>query len=419
MAITIATWDNNKLTLISQEKKSDTPVIFSPSQKNSASISTAEKIALAIDEGVMIRRSHIKPFDSRRQLKKILPSFLTDKLFKTNANTPQHSLFVSDSLEKNKFNSFTLLDTYCTDILEKTSLQVGPVTRLIPQITGLSYYIPKNERGIVVWKNGENTSVAYFNKTHQLIDFRKLSNIRWQKEATLTLSTWLSLVPGTAIYTLGNPVIPQNFKTLAKEVELPKKINTSLAASYGLSQIGISDQFSFPVLDPMLAKRLTGFSSWGWKIIGVAGLATVIAVSTSGYNYWKTKKQYAAYEKAVESIFNESLPGVPMIDAPLQMTRRANELALAMGGGMVNKTPLSLELVALQEQLNASELNISLDELLMTDKNLTMRGLSGALSDVDEIQNILKEVFPHSTVKLINAQMGNNGRVEFQVEVNR
>lgn len=380
-----------------------------------------KRAVLALPGELFARRFHVRPFESKRALGKILPSSLENMLFAGQESC--QNVHLTRSVEAHKFTSYSVDSDVLADYVNKSSDMISPILNAVPLPMGLSFYAKDDVATVVITPCDAGVMMACMNAEKTMVDFRVLSEKKWKSQAHLTLQTWLNFMDDAVILLSdlikAPALLPKGIKERIEPLQVPNGIAPDQLAMYGLLQMSESKldaPLSLPVKDKSTRVSLNNIFTKLNKALWVGVAAMLVAGVHWGYGSYNYNQEAFKIGVGIERAFDEALPNSPLIDAPLQMTRRVNELALLAGNSLVNVSPLGGQLVHLQEQLLEAEISMTLDEVSMSRENVRLRGQLASLSRVDELQNVMRSIFEGYKIELKSAQIGEAGKVDFHVE---
>ncbi len=355
-----------------------------------------------------IRRSHPKPFSEIAKLYKILPGLLHQSLFK---RTKLRSLIVPAALSKGQFMSFSLEEEQLKKFVQTAGAHISPVVHVVPMALGAAHYAIEGQYSIVIIPEGDGVTLSLFTQAKQLVEFRHIAKKLPLTDIKQTLQAWTASLDGVQVVNLTTRKV-----TAPDGAELTTvKVKDEPALVHGFYQ---SITESTPpammnVWDPNSIKALTALSyslKWPLRIAIVSGLLITALQTVISY---KTEQSKASYSAAIESVFNEALPDTPMIEAPLQMSRRASELAV-MTGTLVGREDVLLEnLMALQSGIQESEILLTLERFQLSADALSMHGAVAGLSQVDDLETLVSESFPQWRATVKDVKLNAGGKATF------
>ncbi|MEC9291230.1 MAG: hypothetical protein VX730_02400 [Pseudomonadota bacterium] len=359
-----------------------------------------------------IRRSHPKPFGEMAKLYKILPGMLHQSLFK---KTKLRSLIVPAALQKGQFSSFSLEEEQLQAFVNEAGAHISPVVHVVPMAMGAMHYATGKTHSIVVAPEGEGVTVSLFTPEKQLIEFRHIAKKAPLPDIKQTLQAWTANLKDVTVVNLTTR------KVTAPEGAELKTVKTEESPLVHGFYHALTEGEKSPMLnvwDPNSIKALTALSQglkWPLRVAIVSGLI-LVALQTA--ISMKIERSNAAYDGAIETVFNEALPDTPMVEAPLQMSRRANELAV-MTGTVVGREDVLLEnLLAFQNNVNASELTLTLERFQLSGTSLSMNGAVAGLSQVDMLETIVEESFPEWDASVKDVKLNAGGKATFILTAN-
>ncbi len=354
-----------------------------------------------------IRRSHPKPFGEMAKLYKILPGMLHQSLFK---KTKLRSLIVPSALAKGQFSSFSLEEEHLQNFVSEAGSHISPIVHVVPMAMGAVQYASNKTHSIIIAPEGEGVTLSLFTPAKQLIEFRHIAKKAPLPDIKQTLQAWTANLKDIKVMNLTTRKVtaPEG-----AELETIKADENPLVHGFYnfLTEGGSSPMLN--VWDPNSIKALTALSlglKWPLRVAIVSGLLLVGLQTAITY---KTEESQAAYNTAIETVFNEALPDTPMVEAPLQMSRRANELAV-MTGTLVGREDVLLEnLLAFQNHVKTSELTLTLERFQLSESSLSMNGAVAGLSQVDTLENVVEASFPEWDASVKDVKLNAGGKATF------
>lgn len=364
---------------------------------------------VAFEEALPLRATHPRPFTAGRKLARILPSLLRDSLPTPFTTTPLASLFHPQSAEANRFTSFSfpsdVLDNYC----QQGRAQGFLVRDITPAFMGLAGLVPPGQPAIALCPTANGyVLAAVIDGKNKIRDIRQLPLATYRSQLLATLRTWLETLPaGTRIH--HPPVIDI-------PLELAEK-STPLSGPPHLS----ADRLLYWGLLMQAKHKILGFAPSGQTAFTLPPLlkplAAVLVVSVLFYGLllyqtYTLNNTLAAHEQAVEDLFAQALPNIPIVDAKLQLTRRAQELGQTSGGAPSNGIAGNLTTLAQATQA----IDTIADDITLTTSSLRLRGSVPSLTDAEALKTSLQKNFAALNIQLKAANVNPNGRVDFVIE---
>lgn len=375
---------------------------------------------LALSGAVISRRQCLKPFSNPFKLARILPNLLTDKrLAQGDIQTDLPTFFtIGDKI----LTSYTISAEALSDSLNRVEgLSKGVLGATVLPF-GLLPYAPKGKASILLSPAPDSTLLTLFvDGNGNARDFRQFLPEQWKAEGVLTLRGWQQ-AEAADIYAAAGVKLTALPKSLSKTV-MPLALAKSstkpeMLAVEGLAQLAKKGTLPIlRILDKTTRHKLVQLCQkmrlWSVLVIFSLGVFVGALMNENAVLTQRAENQ----QKAVEGLFKTALPKTPLVDAPVQLSRRVG--ALRRVAGVATETSaatLPAQLLALHQVIQQAGLQPVFDDVQMTEDKLMLRGQLAALAEVDTLQALLQDIYPNRRMVLQNTNLEGRGRVTFQIQ---